>query len=233
MYRPYLMASLLGVTALALVAQAPAPAAAHGQEIVTAQYKSDRTKGLGTHPRDKAGKKNVSKKKGGKSSGYQDKDRYHDDRGRNGSYKNAHGYGKGDGHYGYHHEPLSRRQIRRIVRHHGFHGIEYIKYHPNRILVGAHNRRGRLMTLAFHPYSGELLWKRRAYAGYHGYGHHDSYLSTRKLKYRLADQGFHRVSKIRMKRGYYYARSYDHHGSPVMLKVNAYNGRVLSCDRIY
>ena len=233
MYRPSLMPSILGVAALALVAQASAPAAALGQEFVTVQYKSDRTKGVGPHPRHKTGKQNAPQKKGGGYSGHRENDRYYNDRGHKGSYKKAGGYRKGDGYYGYYEEPLSRRQIRRIVRHHGFHGIEYIKYRPNRIIVGAHNRRGRLVKLAFHPYSGELLWKRRVSAGYHGYGRHDDYLSIRRLKYRLADQGFHHVSGIRMKRGYYFARSYDRHGSPVLLKVNAYNGRVLSCDPIY
>ncbi|MBL4646127.1 MAG: hypothetical protein JKY99_06695 [Rhizobiales bacterium] len=57
----------------------------------------------------------------------------------------------------YQHEVMSRRQIRRALRHRGFHDFHKIKRKGNRYVVVAENRRGRLLRLKIDAYSGQIL----------------------------------------------------------------------------
>lgn len=148
-------------------------------------------------------------------------------------YEKKRGYKRGyhDGEYGHYHGALSRRAIRRILRHRGYHNFEFIDRRGDRYVAKAYDRRDRYVRVALDAYTGEIIRKRILYARGHDY--HGGYLSVHKLRHRLAGQGFHSVHRIRMKRGHYYAHSYDRYGSPVLLTINAHNGRVLACDPIY
>ena len=140
------------------------------------------------------------------------------------------GYRDG-GYYDEYHGALSRRVIRRILRHRGYHSFDFIERRGDRYVSKAYDWRDRYVRVVVDAYSGEIIRKKFLYAGNRGY--HGGYLSVYKLKHRLSGQGFHRVHRIRMKRGHYYAHSYDKYGSPVLLTINAYNGKVLACDPIY
>ncbi len=141
---------------------------------------------------------------------------------------------RGGGYHDGHHGALPRRVIRRILRHRGYHSFDFIERRGDRFVSKAYDWRDRYVRVVVDAYSGEIIRKKFVYAGRHGrHGYHDNYLSVYQLRHRLSDQGFHRVHRIRMQRGQYYAHSYDKYGSPILLTINAYNGKVLACDPIY
>lgn len=213
---------------MTLAAHVPTGAVAGGHHIVTAEYKSEAPARHGTYQKYQAEKRGEKKKQNryDKLAGKNTKPKtyYHD------THRGHHHYAKGGGYY--HHERLSRRAIRRILRHRGYHGIDFIDRRGDRYVAKGYDRRGRYVRVALNAYTGELLRKRVIHAGGH-YGYHDHVLSVHKLKRRLSRQGFYDVHRIRLRNGYYYARSYDNHGHPVRLRIDARNGHVLSCDPIY
>lgn len=59
------------------------------------------------------------------------------------------------------HRALSRKQIRRSLRHRGFHDFRRVERRGNRYVVVAENRRGRLLRLRVNAYTGEIERRRR------------------------------------------------------------------------
>ncbi len=224
MFMSSLIRGLSGAAAIALVMSAPTFAAASGPSPATGVYSSGPPEKLSAPP-NYGGKARVNRgNERGKAVTERVQPAEYGERRR-------HRDGYGSRHHSYHDGHLPRRVIRRILRHRGFYGIEFIDRRGDRYVARAYDRRGRYVRVAFDAYSGELIRKKYLSAG--GYGHHNDYLSVRQLRHRLAHQGFHRVHRVRMRHGHYYAHSYDKYGSPIRLTVNAYNGHVIACDPIY
>ncbi|MFK8034491.1 MAG: hypothetical protein AB8B94_10140 [Hyphomicrobiales bacterium] len=59
------------------------------------------------------------------------------------------------------HRALSRKQVRRSLRHRGFHDFRRVERRGNRFVVVAENRRGRLIRLRVNAYTGEIERRRR------------------------------------------------------------------------
>lgn len=59
------------------------------------------------------------------------------------------------------HRALSRKQVRRSLRHRGFHDFRRVERRGHRYIVVAENRRGRLLRLRVNAYTGEIERRRR------------------------------------------------------------------------